>query len=159
MVPPTSHDPRGPITSPRATPQDVALAGGVAALLSGVPSTVYALARGTDVWEGTLAAGTILLPREQRPGRLVPAAAAVHLTLSLGWALVLAVALPRRRRAAWATLAGLGIAGLDLGIVGQRFPRIRALPVGPQVADHLAYAWTVAAVLNWRLGPHLSPGA
>jgi hypothetical protein len=74
-----------------------------------------------------------------------------HLALSFGWAAVLAVALPRRRRVVWSPLAGLAIAALDLGLVGRRFPRIRALPVAPQVADHLAYASTVAVVLDWRL--------
>jgi hypothetical protein len=47
-------------------------------------------------------------------------------------------------------LAGLGIAALDLGIVGRRFPRIRALPLLPQVADHLAFALSAAAVLARR---------
>jgi hypothetical protein len=137
----------------RSTAADAAIAGSVAAVVSGIPSTVHALATGRDVLEGSLAAGTLLLPHERRPARLLPAAAAVHVTLSLGWSLVLTVALPRGGRAVWATLAALGIAGLDLGIVGRRFPRIRALPLLPQVADHLAYAWTVAAVLAWRRSP------
>jgi hypothetical protein len=47
-------------------------------------------------------------------------------------------------------VAGLGIAALDLGIVGRRVPRIRALPLAPQVADHLAYTETVAVVLARR---------
>ncbi len=130
--------------------RDVALAGGVAAVLSGVPSTVYALARGRDPLEGALAAGTLLLPREHRPLLLLTAATIVHLTLSFGWAIVLSRALPPRRAARSATLAGLAIAALDLGLIGRRFPAIRALPVAPQVADHLAYAWTVAAVLVRR---------
>jgi hypothetical protein len=149
---------RAPWRSP-ATVGDVVLAGGVAAVLSGVPSTLDALVRGRDPLEATLAAGTLLLPAARRPRRLFVAAAAVHATLSLSWAAVLAVSLPRRRRYAWATLAAIGIAGLDLGIVGRRFPRIRALPTFPQVADHLAYAWTVTAVLNRRQGRRRSVGA
>jgi hypothetical protein len=129
---------------------DAAAAGAVAAVLSGVPSTVHAVVRGDDPLEASLAAGTLLLPRERRPGRLLVSAAAVHASLSLGWALVLTAALPRRRAGVWATLAALGIAALDLGVVGRRFPRIRSLPLAPQVADHLAYAWTVAGVLAWR---------
>jgi hypothetical protein len=54
-------------------------------------------------------------------------AASVHIALSLGLALLLAVALPPRSTVAWAALAGLGIAALDLGLVGRRFPPIRAL--------------------------------
>ena len=133
-----------------ATASDAAVAGGIAAILSGVPSTAYALARGRDPLEAALAAGTLLLPRERRPALLLPAATIVHLTLSIGWAFVLARMLPRRHVAASATAAGLAIAALDLGVVGRRFPAIRALPPAPQIADHLAYAWTVAAVLRSR---------
>lgn len=134
----------------RATAQDAAVAGGIAAVISGAPSTLHALVRGADPLEASLAAGTLVLPREGRPSRLLVAAAVVHLTLSFGWALALALVLPRRHASAWATLAGMGIAALDLGVIGRRFPRIRALPLLPQVADHLAYAWTVAAVLAKR---------
>ena len=134
----------------RATASDAALAGGLAAILSGVPSTTHAVARGRDPLEAALAAGTLVLPRERRPALLLPAATIVHLTLSIGWAFVLARVLPRRHTAAAATVAGLAIAALDLGVIGRRFPAIRALPLAPQIADHLAYAWTVAAVLRSR---------
>jgi hypothetical protein len=50
----------------------------------------------------------------------------------------------------WGALAGLGIAALDLGLIGRRFPRVRALPQLPQVADHVAYGATVGAVLALR---------
>jgi hypothetical protein len=81
---------------------------------------------------------------------LAAAALPVHLSLSFGWALVLAVILPRRRTVAWGALAGLGIASLDLGIIGRRFPRVRSLPAGPQIADHLLYGATVGMVLDRR---------
>jgi hypothetical protein len=45
---------------------------------------------------------------------------------------------------------GLAIAALDLGIGGRLFPRIRALPPAPQVADHVAYGATVGYVLARR---------
>jgi hypothetical protein len=51
---------------------------------------------------------------------------------------------------AYATLAGLAIAALDLGVLGRRVPRIRALPLLPQVLDHVAYGATVGAVLSAR---------
>jgi hypothetical protein len=73
-----------------------------------------------------------------------------HAALSLGWALVLAACLPRRQTLAWAVPAGLAIAALDLGVVGRRFARIRALALAPQIADHVAYSLTVAAVLRRR---------
>jgi hypothetical protein len=48
--------------------------------------------------------------------------------------------------------AGVGIAALDLGVGGRLFPRIGALPVLPQLADHAAYGATVGYVLalRWR---------
>jgi hypothetical protein len=134
----------------RATLRDGLAAGAVAALLSGAPSTLHALATRTSPLEATLAAGTLLAPRARRPAVLVLAAIPVHLALSLGWALVLAATLPRRRTVAWGTLAGLAIAALDLGVVGRRFARIRALAPVPQILDHLAYGATVGAVLSWR---------
>jgi hypothetical protein len=130
--------------------QEGLVAGAVAALLSGAPSTLHALATRSDPLEATLAAGTLLLPRERRRPVLVLAAVPVHLALSLGWALVLAALLPRRRTVAWATLAGLAIAALDLGVVGRRVARIRALPQLPQVLDHVAYGAAVGAVLSRR---------
>ena len=130
--------------------EDGLAAGAVAALLSGAPSTLHALATRTSPLEATLAAGTLLAPRSSRPAVLLLAAVPVHLALSFGWALLLAAVLPRRRTIAWATLAGLGIAALDLGVVGPRFPRIRALALAPQVLDHVAYGATVGLVLSRR---------
>lgn len=129
---------------------DALAAGAAAALVSGLPSTAHAVLSGRSPLEAALAAGTLLLPRERRPARLLLAAVPVHLGLSLGWALVLAAALPHRRTAAFGSLAGLCIAALDLGVVGRRVPRIRALPQAVQVADHLAYGVTVGAVLCVR---------
>ena len=136
----------------RAPLADALAAGAVAAVVSGAPSTLHALLTGRDPLEASLAAGTLLLPGEQRPARLLPVATLAHVALSLGWAVVLAHVLPRRRASAAAALAGLAIAALDLGIVGRRFERIRGLPLAPQVLDHVAYAVTVAAVLERRRG-------
>lgn len=125
-------------------------AGAVAALLSGAPSTLHALVTRASPLEATLAAGTLLAPRARRPAVLLLAAVPVHLALSFGWALLLAAILPRRRTVAWGTLAGLAIAALDLGVIGRRYPRIRALAPVPQVLDHVAYGATVGAVLSRR---------
>ena len=107
------------------------------------------LAEGSPL-EPSLAAGTLVLPREQRASRLLLAAAPVHVALSLGWAIVLAAVLPRKRTTELGALAGVGIAALDLGVIGRRYPRIRALPQLPQVADHVAYGATVGAVVYRR---------
>jgi hypothetical protein len=108
-----------------------------AALLSGAPSTLYALASGRDPLEATLAAGSILLPGETRRTRLVAAAVPVHLALSLGWAVALERAGVRGARRG--ALAGLAIGGVDLSVAARVLPRIRALPLLPQLADHAAY--------------------
>jgi hypothetical protein len=130
--------------------EDAVVAGAVASVLSGVPSTLHALASGINPLEASLAAGTLLLPREERASRLLPAAIVVHGALSLGWALVLAASVPRRRTVAWSVAGGLAIAALDLGVVGGRFPRIRSLAGVPQVLDHVAYGATVGCVLRRR---------
>src|SRR3712207_9511752 len=97
-------------------------AAAAAAVLSGIPSTAHALVTGRDSLEATLAAGSILLPRETRRGVLLAAAVPVHLALSLGWTVVLD---RLRVRGAFAgATAGLVIAAVDLGVVGRRYPRI-----------------------------------
>lgn len=108
-----------------------------AAVLSGAPSTLHALATGGDPLAATAAAGSILLPRETSRARLVAAAVPVHLALSLGWTLALDRAGVRSARAG--ALAGLAIAALDLGVAGRAFPRVRALPLAPQLADHALF--------------------
>lgn len=123
-------------------------AGLVGALVSGAPSTLFAVLTGRPLLEATEAAGSILLPRETRRTRLIASAAVVHLAVSLFWAHALAMVLPRRRAPLCGALAGLGIAGLDLVVVGRRFPRVRALPLGPQVADHVAFGVVVAMMLR-----------
>ena len=132
-------------------PSSDALAAGLAgAVLSAIPSTAWTLLRGGDLLESGRAAGSIALPRAA-PGALqVAAAAPVHLALSLGWAAVLAAAVPRGRELAGCAAGGLAIAAVDLGVIGRRLPAIRALPQGRQWADHLAYGLAVGAVLRHR---------
>jgi hypothetical protein len=129
---------------------DAVAAGAVAAALSGLPSTLWGLVRGGDPLEAALAAGSILLPRETRRMRLVAAAVPVHAAVSVGWAAALAYLLPRRPTVLQGAAAGLAIAALDLGLVGRVLPRIRSLPLAPQLADHAVYGGTVAFVLARR---------
>lgn len=124
------------------------MAGAIAALPSGVPSTLHALVTKGHVLEATTAAGSILLPREERTPALVAAALPVHMTLSLGWGVVLALVLPRRRTVLWGALAGIGIAALDLGVIGRNMRRVRALSPGAQVADHIAFGASVGYILS-----------
>ena len=107
---------------------------------------MHALATGRDPLEAVLAAGAVVLPRETSRVKLAAAAVPVHLALSLGWTLVLDRAGVRTARAG--AIAGLAIAALDLTVAAQAFPRVRALPLGPQLADHAAFG----AIAGWLLG-------
>ncbi len=131
----------------RRRPRDVVLAGLAGAALSGAPSTLHALATGRDPLAATLAAGALLAGERSRPAVRLAAAVPVHLALSLGWAALLARVLPKRRTVAWGAAAGLAIAVLDLGLVGRRHRSIRALPLAPQVADHVLFGAIVGATL------------
>ena len=132
--------------APRTQPRDVAVAVGVAAVVSGAPSTVHALCTDRSSLASTRAAGTLL-------GRAsLPRGLAAHAALSLSWGVVLAFLLPRRHRAGFGLLAGAGIAALDLGVVGRRILAIRALPQLPQWCDHLVFGFVAGAVLARREG-------
>lgn len=130
-------------------------AGLVAGVLSGAPSTLHAVVTGGDPLAATVAAGSILLRGETRRGRLMAAAVPVHFGLSVAWGVVLGALLPPRRTVGYGLLAGAAIAAADLGVVGRRLPMIRALPVAPQVLDHLAYG----AVAGWLLAGRQAPAA
>jgi hypothetical protein len=106
---------------------------------------LHALATGRDPLEATLAAGSILLPGEMRRTRLLAAAIPVHLALSLGWALALDRTGVRGVRRG--SLAGLAIGAVDLSLAARVFPRIHALPLLPQLADHAAYGAVAGHVL------------
>jgi hypothetical protein len=83
-----------------------------------------------------------------------------HAGLSLGWAAVLTRVLPRRWPVLGGAVAGLAIAALDLGLARRYWPRIAALPLVPQVADHVAFGalvGTVAARSRHTGGPVARP--
>ena len=122
------------------------LAGAGAGVVSGAPSTVLALWHHTDLTTSARAAGALL----GRP--TLTRGALAHTAISLGWGVVLGLALPRRHRLVAGTIAGAGIAVIDLGVVGRRIPEIRALPQLPQLLDHLAYG-AVAGLLLSAIDP------
>ena len=68
--------------------------------------------------------------------------------MSLFWTVVLERVLPRRHPLVSGSAAGAAIAAFDLLVVGRRFPRVRALPFVPQLADHVVFGVTVALVLR-----------
>lgn len=124
------------------------MAGLVAGVLSGAPSTVHALFTRRDPLAAARAAGALLLPEETRASRLLIAAVPVHFGISVGWGLVLAAVLPRRATVRWGTVAGLAMAATDLRVPGRRAARVRELDVAPQVADHLAFGAMAGAVIR-----------
>jgi hypothetical protein len=138
------------VPGPASPRRNALAAGGIAAVVSSLPSTLVALATGRDPLEATIAAGSVLAPKETRRSRLVAAAVPVHLTLSLAWAFLLERTLPRGRELRAGALAGLAIGTVDLTLAGRLFPRVRALPLLPQLADHVAYGATVGFVLARR---------
>jgi hypothetical protein len=123
-------------------------AGAIAGALSGAPSTAHAVAMGRTPLDSVRAAGTLLLPADGAPVALAAGGVLAHGAISLGWGVVLAAVLPRRHPVVWGALAGLAIAALDLGVLARRWPRIRALPTVPQVADHIAYGALVGLALS-----------
>ena len=120
-----------------------------AGLLSGVPSTLHALARGGDVLAATRAAGTLVPGRRDRPSAL--AGAGVHAVLTAWWTTVLTAVVRRvGGGAATGLVGGAAIAALDLGVVARRYPAIRALPQTPQWADHLLFGAVVGRLAACR---------
>ena len=94
--------------------RDALIAGSCAALLSGIPSTLYAWITGGDVMEATRAAGAMLIPAASTDRELFIAATLVHAGVSLFWTLILVPLLPRRHTFIWAIVALACIAVLDL---------------------------------------------
>jgi hypothetical protein len=118
----------------------------VAAVVSGVPSTVVALVRRDDLLGATRAAGTLVPGRRGRPG--VIAGLAVHAVLSLWWGAVLTAVVRRfGGGAVTGAVGGAAVAAFDLGVVGRRYPAIRALPSAPQWADHLVFGAVVGGTV------------
>jgi hypothetical protein len=127
------------------TKRDLFYAWLLATLLSGLPSTLYALLTGGDPMEATHAAGAMLGP----PGSIA-AAAFVHAAVSLFWASMLWLALPSRHTTLWALAASAAIALLDLRIIAPAFfPEVAALAFWPQFADHLMWGACVGLVLEY----------
>lgn len=124
-------------------------AGVVAGVVSGVPSTVHALVTGRDVLAAVRAAGKVVLPAEERDVPLVVAAVPVHFGISIWWGLVLARVLPRGGVVAGG-VAGAVIGLLDLRLPGRRVAAVRALPVWPQIADHVVFGAVVGSQVALR---------
>ena len=96
------------------------------------------------VRDATCAIGTLVPPG--RPGFV--RGAIVHLGISVACGEVLARALPERNSVSWGAAAGLAIGVVNVGVIGRRFPAIRALPLVPQLADNLAFGVVFAFIVD-----------
>jgi hypothetical protein len=114
----------------------------IAGVLSGVPSSLHAVATRRPLLESTRAAGTLL----GQPS--VPRGMLAHAAISTWWAAVFTAVLPSRHAVAWGAGAGLTVGALDLAIATRWFPAIRRLPRAPQLADHVAFGMLVGAVVG-----------
>jgi hypothetical protein len=115
--------------------RDLLYAWVLATVLSGIPSTLWALLTGRDPLEATRAAGAMISMPDS-----IAAAALVHASVSLFWSILLWVVLPDRYTTFWALLASAAIAYLDLRLIAPVFfPEVAALDFWPQFADHLMW--------------------
>lgn len=74
----------------------------------------------------------------------------MHVVVSVAWGVTFAAVLPRRHTARAGAVAGLAVAAVDLGLVGRHVDRIAALPLPPQLFDHVVYGTTVGVVLRMQ---------
>jgi hypothetical protein len=126
-------------------------AAAIAGVLSGAPSATCAVVAGGSLRSlvdyginATRAAGTLIPPG--RPG--VVRGLIAHCVMSLLVGEALARLLPKRRSVIWGGVGGLCIGTFNLGVIGRRLPAIRALSLGPQLADHVAFGALFAAVVD-----------
>ena len=140
---------------------DVLVAAAWAALLSGIPSTLYAVLTAGDPMEATRAAGAMLISYEASDTELFFAAGVVHVAITLFWAFILATLLPRRHLVWWCVAAAALIAFLDVKLIARAFfPEVYALDFWPQFADHVAWGATLGLALEWRRrGVRIAPPA
>jgi hypothetical protein len=96
----------------------------------------------------------MVLPAQSTLAALLIAAAVVHGTVSLFWALVFGAALPRRRVPLWSVLGSAAVALLDLKVIAPMFfPSVAALAFWPQFADHLTWGALLGVTLHVRMKP------
>jgi hypothetical protein len=129
---------------------DGVVAGVLAGALSGAPSTVHAAISGRSLLGSTRAIADVLGLEDAAPLVRLAVGVTVHGVLSLGWAVVAARALPRRRTVVVGVLSGVVVGVVDLAIGRRRVAALRDLPLGPQLADHAAFGAIAGAVIARR---------
>jgi hypothetical protein len=120
----------------------------VASVLGGTPSLLNAVAHGgvPGAWSygvtATRAIGTLVPPGR----RSMLAGLGAHFAISLAAGQALGRYLPCRHVIRWAVGGGALMGLLGVGVVGRRYPAIRQLSFGPQLADNIAFALIFALV-------------
>jgi len=122
-----------------------------AAILGGVPSTLYAGLRGGRISvaaaygvDATSRIGVLLPPF--RPG--LRRGFLAHLLISMLAGSAMGRLLPQRRSRIWGAAAGSVMGWWNLVLIGRRIPAIAELPLGPQLADNIAFGVAFAAVAD-----------
>jgi hypothetical protein len=139
-----------PRTTRRRPERRVLEATVAASLLGAAPSLLSSVRRDgvRQSWRygvgATRAIATLVPPG--RPDVLV--GAATHFGISAVFGQVLGRLLPLRRSAFWGAAGGAAMGLIGAGVVGRRFPAIRALPFGRQLADNIAFGIIFAVVAD-----------
>jgi RimJ/RimL family protein N-acetyltransferase len=126
-----------------------------ASVLGGTPSLLNALAHGggRGAWryglDATRAIGSLAPPGR----RSIVAGAGAHAAISLVAGQAFGRFLPRRHSILWAAGGGAVMGLVGVGIIGRRFPAIRELALGPQIADNIAFGVIFAVVADRRGNP------
>lgn len=122
-----------------------------AAVLGGLPSTTHALADKKDLVaalrqgaDATARIGTLVPPFRPGIGRGVIA----HAIVSMLAGELLAHTLPSRASPAWGAAAGAAMGWCNLVVIGRRIPALAELPLGPQIADNIAFGIVFAVVAD-----------
>jgi hypothetical protein len=121
-----------------------------ASVLGGAPSLLNALTRDgvRGAWryglDATSAIGCLVPPGR----RSLLAGTGAHAAISMAAGQVFGRFLPRRHSVLWAAGGGAVMGLVGVGVIGRRFPAIRALSFGPQIADNIAFGIVFAAVVD-----------
>ncbi|MEZ5120615.1 MAG: hypothetical protein R2736_03395 [Solirubrobacterales bacterium] len=132
---------------------DVLAAGLAAAVVSGAPSTAWALVRGGDPLEAARAAGAMVVGERAGAAAQLAAAVPVHLALSLGWTWMLARIRPARggagwgRRRAWSSPRSISASP---GGGSRRSSVCRSRPRSPTMSRS-ARSWPASSLIERRV--------
>lgn len=139
-----------PRTTSGRSPRRILEATIAASLLSATPSVLFTVRRDGvgGAWRygvrATAAIGTLAPPG--RPNLV--SGAAIHFMISAGFGRVLGRLLPQRNSVLWGAGAGAAMGLIGAGVIGRRFPALRELPFGPQLADNVAFGIVFAVVAD-----------